>query len=157
MNSIPNLLRSRPGDHPITTTGSHENPGGSSTSIPGQVTVTDGIYGAGNLAGCQPVEKAVGYSAEDAVDIGDGDGPDRSKETLIIQRAARRYLLECRKGSSNDKLKLGRDRLFKACKATANTVHARYRKIYLGPVPHLLLCVEWIISSAQASKGTIKA
>ena len=103
------------------------------------------------------MEEAVEYSADDAVDIGDGEGPDRSKEALIIQRAVRRYLLESTEGSSNDKLRIGRDRLFKAFKAASNAVHASYRKIYLGPVPHLLLCVEWIISSAQTSKGTIKA
>jgi hypothetical protein len=34
---------------------------------------------------------AAEYSADDAVDIGDAEGPDRSKEALIIQRAARRY------------------------------------------------------------------
>ena len=153
MNFIPNILQPRPGDHPTTTIDSHENAGGSYAAIAGQATATDGI----DRTGDQHVEGAAEYSADDAVDIGDGEGPDRSKEALIIQRAARRYLLKRIEGSSGDKLKIGRDRLFKACKASASAVHARYRKIYLGPVPHLLLCLEWIIWSAQASKGTIKA
>jgi hypothetical protein len=91
------------------------------------------------------------------MDTGDTEEPDRSKEALIIQRAVRRYLQKRIEGSSDDKLKIGRDRLFKACKESASAVHARYRKTFLGPVPHLLLCLEWVISSAQASKGTIKA
>jgi hypothetical protein len=153
MNAIPNLLQSHPGDHPITTIVSHESTGGPHVAISEQVTATDGIDGTGD----QHVEGAAEYSAEDAVDIISDDGPDRSKEALIIQRAARRYLLKRIEGSSDDKLKIGRDRLFKACMASASAVHARYRKIYLGYVPHLLLCLEWIISSAQASKRTIKA
>ncbi|KAH8984684.1 hypothetical protein EDB92DRAFT_2117028 [Lactarius akahatsu] len=129
---IPNVLHSRPGDHPITTSGSHESTGGSDAAITGH---------------------AAEYFEDDAFDIGDGEGPDRSREALIIQKAVRRYLLN----SSSDKLKAKRDRHFEACKASADAVHARYRKIYLGPVPHLLLCLEWIISSAQQSKDTIKA
>jgi hypothetical protein len=147
MNAIPNLLQSHPGDHPIPTTVSHEKTGGPHVATAEQVTATDGIDGTGD----QHEEVAAEYSVEDAIDIIGDEGPDRSNEALIIQRAARRYLLNRVEGSS------GRDRLFKACKAVANAVHARYRKIYLGPVPHLLLCVEWIISSAQESKGTIKA
>ena len=119
--------------------------------------VTDGMDGTDEPTSNQRVEMAVEYSADDAVDIGDREGPDRSKEALIIQRAARQYLRKCSEATPNDNLKVGRDRLFKACRASANVVHARYRKIYLGPVPHLLLCLEWIISSAQALKGKIKA
>ncbi|KAI9455099.1 hypothetical protein BJY52DRAFT_1417616 [Lactarius psammicola] len=152
-NSIPIVLRPRPGDHPTTTVDTHENTEGSYAAISGQVTATDGIDGTGD----QHIEGAAEYSADDAVDIGDGEGPDRSREAIIIQKAVRRYLLKRTEGSSDDKLKIGRDRLFKACKASASAVHARYRKVYLGPLPHLLLCMEWIISSAQASKGTIKA
>ncbi|KAI9453665.1 hypothetical protein BJY52DRAFT_1288038 [Lactarius psammicola] len=155
MNSIPILLRSRPGGHPITTIVSNENTGAPHAAVSGQVT--DGIDGTGDLSGFQHVEEAAEYSADDAVDTGDGDGPDRSKETLMIQRAVRRYLLKPIEGSSDDKLKTGRDRLFKACKASADAVHTGYRKIYLGPLPHLLLCLEWIISSTRASKATIKA
>ncbi|KAH8984688.1 hypothetical protein EDB92DRAFT_1950637 [Lactarius akahatsu] len=153
MNSIPNVLRPRSGDHPTTTIDSHENAGGSYAAISGQVTATDGIDGVVD----QHVEGAAEYSADDVVDIGGGEGPDRSREACIIQKAARRYLLKRVEASSDDKLKIGRDRLFKVCKASANAVHAAYRKIYLGPVPHLLLCLEWIIWSAQASKRTIKA
>jgi hypothetical protein len=115
--------------------------------------VVDGIDGTDNMTGYQPVlENAVEYSADDAVEPGNGEGPDKSKEAIIIQRAVRRYL-----GSPSDKLKIERDRLFNACKTSANAVHAGYRKVYLGPVPHLLLCVEWIISCAQSSKDTIKS
>ncbi|KAH9017014.1 hypothetical protein EDB85DRAFT_2295003 [Lactarius pseudohatsudake] len=153
---IPNILHSRPGDHPITTIGSYESAasGGPDAAIIGQVTATDGIDGMGDLTSYQRGEEAAEYSEDDAFDIGDGEGPDRSREALIVQKAARRYLL---KHSSSDKLKTKRDRHFEACKASADAVHARYRKIYLGPVPHLLLCLEWIISSAQLSKDTIKA
>ncbi|KAI9453671.1 hypothetical protein BJY52DRAFT_1153029, partial [Lactarius psammicola] len=152
-NSIPIVLQPRPGDHPTTTIDSHENAGGSYAAIAGQISATNGI----DRMGDRHIEGVAEYSADDAVDICDGEGPDRSKEALIIQRAARRYLLKRIDGSSDDKLKIGRDRLFKACKASASAVHARYRKVYLGPLPHLLLCLEWIISSANASKGTIKA
>ncbi|KAI9436976.1 hypothetical protein H4582DRAFT_1960936 [Lactarius indigo] len=155
MNAIiPNLLRSRPGDHPITTIGPHKSTGASDAAITGQVTATDEIDGMGDLAGYQRGEEVVEYSEDNAFDIGDGKGPDRSREALIIQKAARRYLL---KSSPSDKLKTKRDRHFEACKASADVVHASYRKIYLGPVPHLLLCMEWIISKAQISKDTIKA
>ncbi|KAH9017010.1 hypothetical protein EDB85DRAFT_2203580 [Lactarius pseudohatsudake] len=126
---------------------------GSDAAITGQVTATDGIDGTGDLTSYQRGEEAAEYSEDDAFDLGDGEGPDRSREALIIQKAVRRYLLN----SSSDKLKTKRDRHFEACKASADAVHARYRKFYLGPVPHLLLCLEWIISSAQLSKDTIKA
>ncbi|KAH9172875.1 hypothetical protein EDB89DRAFT_2229121 [Lactarius sanguifluus] len=153
INSIPNALQPRSGDLPTITIDPHENAGGSYAATAGQVGAIDGIDGIGD----EHVEGAAEYSGDDAVDVGDGEGPDKSKEAVIIQRAARRYLLKCIEPSSDDKLKIGRDRLFKACKASASAVHARYRKIYLGPVPHLLLCLEWIISSVRASKGTIKA
>ncbi|KAH8984682.1 hypothetical protein EDB92DRAFT_2117025 [Lactarius akahatsu] len=142
---IPNVLRSRPGDHPITTIGSHKSIGGSEAAITGQVTFIDGMEGMGDLTSYQRGEEAAEYSENDAFDIGDGEGPDRSREALIIQKAVRRL-----NGTK-------RDRHFEACKASADAVHAGYRKIYLGPVPHLLLCIEWIISSARASKDTIKA
>jgi hypothetical protein len=153
-NSIPIVLHPRPGDHPSTTVDSRENQGPSYAAIARQDTATDG---ADETPSDQHIEGGAEYSANDAVDIGDTEGPDRSEEALIIQRAVRRYLQKRIEGSSDDKLKIGRDRLFKACKESASAVHARYRKTFLGPVPHLLLCLEWVISSAQASKGTIKA
>ncbi|KAH8984685.1 hypothetical protein EDB92DRAFT_1470073 [Lactarius akahatsu] len=153
INSIPNILQPRSGGLLTITIESYENAGGSYAATAGQVAATDETDGIGD----EHVEGAAEYSGDDAVDVGDGEGPDKSKEAVIIQRAARRYLLKCVEPSSDDKLKIGRDRLFKACKASASAVHAGYRKIYLGPVPHLLLCLEWIISSARASKGTIKA
>ncbi|KAI9436977.1 hypothetical protein H4582DRAFT_2058436 [Lactarius indigo] len=152
-NTIPNALQPRSGDLPTTTIDTHDNAGGPYAATARQVAATDEIDGTGS----QSVEGAAEYSAEDAIDVGDVGGSDKSQEAVIIQRAARRYLLKRVQPSSDDKLKTGRDRLFKACKASASAVHDRYRKIYLGPVPHLLLCLEWIISSARASKGTIKA
>ncbi|KAI0297514.1 hypothetical protein B0F90DRAFT_1819254 [Multifurca ochricompacta] len=80
----------------------------------------------------------------------------KTAEALIIQRAVRRYILKHLEGNSKDTVTIGRGRLFKACKASVTKVHARYRKIYLGPVPHLLLCVQWIASHVQASKNAIK-
>ncbi|KAH9065003.1 hypothetical protein EDB87DRAFT_1574726 [Lactarius vividus] len=153
INSIPGALQPRSGDLPTIAIDPHENAGGSYAATAARVAATDEIDGIGD----QHVEGAAEYSADDAVDVGDGEGPDRSKEAAIIQKAARRYLLKCVEPSSNDKLKVGRDRLFKACKASASAVHAGYRKIYLGPVPHLLLCLEWVISSSRKSKTTIKA
>ncbi|KAH9065009.1 hypothetical protein EDB87DRAFT_1574732 [Lactarius vividus] len=150
---IPNVLHSRPGGQSITTIGLRENTEGSDAAITGQITATDRVDGMGDLTGYQHCEKAAEYSEGDAFDIGDGEGPDRSRETLIIQKAVHRYLL---KHCSSDKLKTKRDRHFEACKASVGA-DARYRKIYLGPVPHLLLCLEWIISSARASKNTTKA
>ena len=150
MNTIPNLLQSRQGDHPITTIGT----GGSHAAIAGQVTARVGIDVTGDPTGYQHVEEAAEDSA-DTVDIDDGQGPDKLKETLIIQRAACRYFLNRIEGSSNDKLNINYH--FEACKASANAVPAGYRMIYLGPVPHLLLCLEWIISCAQGSKDKIKA
>jgi hypothetical protein len=153
-NAIPIVLHPRPGDHPSITVDSQENPGRSYAAAARQDTATDGANGTPSD---QHIEGGAEYSADDAVDIDDTEGPDRSKEALIIQKAVRQYLQKRIEGSSDDKLKIGRDRLFKACRASASAVHARYRKIFLGPVPHLLLCLEWIISIAQASKGTIKA
>jgi hypothetical protein len=96
------------------------------------------------------------YSANDAVDTGEAEEPDRTIEALTIQRAARRHILKRTEGVSNDALTIGRDRLFKDCKKSARDVHRRYRKIYLGPVPHLLLCVELIATRAQSRKDFIK-
>jgi hypothetical protein len=161
MKTIPDLLQSRshPGDHPVTTSVSHGDTRLSRLEIGGQLTVVAEVHETRDLSGNQleRLEEAAEYSADAVDNIGDREGPDRSKETLIIQRAVRRYLRKCIEASPDDKLKTGRDRLFEACKVSASAVHARYRKIYLGPVPHLLLCLEWIISRAQASKTKIKA
>jgi len=112
----------------------------------------------------QTTERPAEYTAQDAVDVGDGEEPDRAEEARVIQKAARRYILKDIQGeehsieeNSNDALTKGRNRLFKSCKASAKAVHVKYRKIYLGPVPHLLLCLEWIVTRAQASKNAIKA
>lgn len=112
----------------------------------------------------QSTEGLAEYTAQDAVDAGDGEGPDKTKEALVVQMAARRYILKYTQSeehyveeNSNGALTKGRDRLFKSCKASAKAVHVKYRKFYLGPVPHLLLCLEWIITHAQDSKNAIKA
>jgi hypothetical protein len=112
----------------------------------------------------QTTEGFAEYTAQDAVDAGDREEPDKTKEVRVIQRAARRYILKDThveehyiEGNSNDALTKGRNRLFKSCKASAKAVHVKYRKIYLGPLPHLLLCLEWIVARAQDSKNAIKA
>jgi hypothetical protein len=112
----------------------------------------------------QTTEGLAEYTAQDAVDVGDGEEPDKTKEARVIQKAARRYILKDTQvdehyieGNSNDALTKGRNRLFKSCKASAKAVHVKYRKIYLGLVPHLLLCLEWIVTRAQDSKNAIKA
>jgi hypothetical protein len=110
----------------------------------------------------QTTEGLAEYTAQDAVDVADGEEPDKTKEARVIQKAARRYILKDTEEyfigeNSNDALTKGRNRLFKSCKASAKAVHVKYRKIYLGPVPHLLLCLEWIVTRAQDSKNAIKA
>jgi hypothetical protein len=161
MKAIPNLLQSRSdrGDHPITTSGSHEDTRLSRPEIPGKLTVVAEVHEARDLSGNQleRLEEAAEYSANAVDNIGGGEEPDRSKEALIIQRAVRSYLQKCIEASPDDKLKTGRDRLFEACKVSVSAVHTGYRKIYFGPVPHLLLCLDWIIARAQASKRKIKA
>jgi hypothetical protein len=112
----------------------------------------------------QTTEGLAEYTAQDAIDVDDGEEPDKTKEARIIQKAARRYILKDTQaeehyieGNANDALTKGRNRLFKSCKASAKAVHVKYRKIYLGPLPHLLLCLEWIVTRAQDSKNVIKA
>lgn len=112
----------------------------------------------------QTTEGLAEYTAQDAVDVGDGDEPDKTKEARVIQKAARRYILKDTQTeehyieeNSNDAWTKGRNRLFKSCKASAKVVHVKYRKFYLGLVPHLLLCLEWIVTRAQDSKNAIKA
>ena len=112
----------------------------------------------------QTTEGLAEYTAQDAVRVGDGEERDRTKEARIIQKAARRYILKDTQAeelyieeNSNYALTKGRNRLFKSCKASAKAVHAKYRKFYLGPVPHLLLSLEWIAMRAQDSKNAIKA
>jgi hypothetical protein len=112
----------------------------------------------------QTTEELAEYTAQDAVDVGDGEEPDKTKEARVIQKAARRYILKDTQAEEhhidenfNDALTKGRNRLFKSCKASAKAVHVKYRKFYLGPIPHLLLCLEWIVTRAQDSKNAIKA
>lgn len=161
MKTIPILLQSRshPGDHPIKTAVSHDNTSPSHPENAGQLAALDEVQETRDLSGNQleSLEEVAEYSADDVANIGEGEGPDRSKEALIIQRAVRRYLQNRIEADPDDKLKTKRDGFFNACKASASAVHARYQKIYLGPVPHLLLCLEWIISRAQRSKRAIKA
>jgi hypothetical protein len=164
MNTIPSVLQSRPTDrqdhHPSrintdTVTHSNENSGdsGPTTIIPSPAT--DRIDGMDTFDSNERAEGIAEYSAMDAVEA--GEEPDKTNEALIIQRAARRYLKRRNEGYSGNTLTIGRDRLFKLCKKYVRGVHATYRKIYLGPVPHLLLCVEWIVNRAQSLKDSIKA
>jgi hypothetical protein len=117
------------------------------------------IEGMGVSSGDERTQGTVEYSTNDVMDVGEGEEPDKTHEVLVIQRAARRYLKRRNedRSESNDMLTIGRDRLFRDCKKSAGDIHARYRKIYLGPVPHLLLCVEWIVTRAQSLKNIIKA
>jgi len=101
--------------------------------------------------------RAEGLAEYTAQDADDSDETDRTKEVIVIQRAARHHFFKDIEEHSSNALKKGRNRLFKSCKASVHAVHAKYRKTYLGPVPHLLLCVEWIVTRAQGSKNGIKA
>ena len=118
-------------------------------------SAADGINSAEDIpSGNRRGEGLVEYAAQDA---DDGEELDWANEVEIIQRAARRHFFRETEEQSTDALKRGRNRLFRLCRASANAVHAKYRKIYLGPVPHLLLCVEWIVTHAQESKDAFKA
>jgi hypothetical protein len=161
MNDIPELLRSRSTDHDYHRHGVDVIAALHAKSGPigfGHNPAADGSDDLGSLtSGDRRAEGLAEYDAQDAVDANDGEGPDRTKEVIIIQRAARRHFSKETEEHSNDALKKGLNRLFKSCKASVNAVHAKYRNIYLGPVPHLLLCVEWIVARAQDSKDIIKA
>ena len=164
MNNIPEVLRSYStnlqGHHrreAEVRIGSHVKSGPSSRLVVGRTPAIDGIECLGDISGGDGrAEGLAEYAAQD-VDADDGEEPDRTKEATIIQRAARRHFFKDSKGHSNDASTKGKHRVFKSCKVTANAVHAKYRKMYLGPVPHLLLCVEWIVTRAQYSKNAIKA
>jgi hypothetical protein len=127
------------------------------TSV-GHTSAARAIDSHGDIpSGSRRTEGLAEYDAQDAVYANDGEMPDRAEVAIVIQRAARRHFFKGTEGHSNDALKKGRQRLFKSCKASANAVHTKYRKFYLGPVPHLLLCVEWIVARAQDSKDIIKS
>lgn len=162
-NTIPDVLQSRPtnsqyhhhrGADNITDCHTNSSPYGI-THIGNKASHADDSRGDVS-SDDQRGEDLVEYTAQDAVAAGDGEEPDKSKEAVVIQRAARRHLLKHVEESSNDAVIIGRQRLFKLCKASANDVHLKYRKIYLGPIPHLLLCLEWIANRAQESKNAIK-
>jgi hypothetical protein len=160
MNTIPELLLSHSTNHQsgvnVGTT-LHAISGPSDMKIDGHTSAAHGIVSLADIpSGSRRAEGLAEYGAQDAVDANDGEMPDRSGVEIIIQRAARRHFFKETEESSNALTK-GRHRLFKSCKASANVVHTKYRKIYLGPVPHLLLCVEWIVTRAQDLKNAIKA
>jgi hypothetical protein len=128
------------------------------TSVRHHSSHTDGTDGLGDIP--RDDQGLAEYTAQDAIDAGNEEEPDKTKEArIIIQRAARRHMthiLKHMEESSNDALAIGRHRLFKSCKATVNGVHVKYRKIYLGPVPHLLLCLEWLVTRAESLKVDAK-
>ncbi|KAH9075547.1 hypothetical protein EDB83DRAFT_2312005 [Lactarius deliciosus] len=95
INSIPNVLQPRSGDLPTTTIESYENAGGSYAATAGRVAATDGIDGIGD----EHVDGAAEYSGDDAIDVGDGEGPDKSKEAGIIQKAARQVFAKMRRAN----------------------------------------------------------
>jgi hypothetical protein len=155
MNTIPELLRSRSTDFQ-----GHRRRG-IDVGIAFQansVTHNSDAHGVDNLddipSGDRRAEGLAEYTVQDA---DDSEETDRTEEVVVIQRAARRHFFKDIEEDSSNALIQGRNRLFKSCKASADAVHVKYRKIYLGPVPHLLLCVEWIVARAEASKKAIKA
>jgi hypothetical protein len=161
MNTIPELLRSRSTNHQghcrreiDVGTASQAKFGPSGTMIVGR---TSDAHGTDSLidipSGGRRAEGLAEYTAQDA---DDSEETDRTKEVIVIQRAARRHFFKDIEEHSSNALTKGRDRLFKSCKASVDAVHTKYRNIYLGPVPHLLLCVEWIVTHAQESKNAIK-
>jgi hypothetical protein len=165
INTIPGLLLSRSTNHDyhrheVVDVGaaSHANSGPTDMVVVGHTSPADGSDGLGDVpSGDRRAEGLAEYDAQDAADADDGKEPDRTEEAKMIQRAARRYFLKDTEERSDDALTKGRHRLFKSCKASANAVHIKYRRFYLGPLPHLLLCVEWIVTRAQESKDAIKA
>ncbi|KAI0247856.1 hypothetical protein BJV78DRAFT_1285222 [Lactifluus subvellereus] len=161
MEAIPNVLQScssdRQDDLPSgidVITDSHESPGVSGTITAKHISAADGIDEVDDTPDGDKLTE--GVAKDDAVDAGEGEVSDRTNEALVIQRALRRHMLKRIEESPGDTLTIERNRLFRACKASANAVHSRYRNIYLGPVPHLLLCLGWIFTRTQASKGITK-
>jgi hypothetical protein len=152
--------------HGVDVSAASHADSGSSVMTTGHASAADGIDSPDDIPSGdqQTTEGFAEYTAQDAVDVGDSEEPDKTKEVRVIQKAARRYILKDTQAeehyieeNSNDALTKGRNRLFKSCKASAKAVHVKYRKFYLGPVPHLLLCLEWIVTRAQDSKNAIKA
>ena len=166
MNTIPELLRSRSDSRSTNHQGhrrrgidvgtaSQANFGPSGTTIVGHTSDT---YGTDNLTDIpSDGRRAEGLADYTAQDADDSEEVDRTKEVIVIQRAARSHFFKDSEEHPGTDLTKGRDRLYKSCKASVNAVHAKYRKIYLGPVPHLFLCVEWIVARAQELKNAIKA
>ena len=162
INTIPELLQSRSTNHQgprrrgiEVGTAFRADVGPSGTMIVGHTLDPHGVDGLSDIpSSSRRAEGLADYTAQDA---DDSEETDMTKEVIVIQRAARRHFFKDVGGPSSNALAKGRDRLFKSCKVSADAVHAKYRKIYLGPVPHLLLCVEWIVTRAQESKNAIKA
>jgi len=162
MNTIPELLQSRSMDHQghrrreiDVGVASQGNFGPSGTMTVGHTSDTRSVDSLNDIpSGDRRAEGLAEYTAQDA---DDSEETDWTKEVIVIQRAARRHFFKDIAEHSSNALTKGRDRLFKSCKASADAVHAKYRKIYLGPIPHLLLCVEWIVTRAEESKNAIKA
>ena len=162
MNTVPELLRSHstnPRGHRRrgidVGTPSQANFGPSGVMIVGDTSDAHGVDNQIDIlpSGGRRAEGLAEYTAQDA---DDNEETDRTNEVIVIQRAARRHFFKDTEEHPSNALTKGRDRMYKACKASVDTVHAKYRKVYLGPVPHLLLCVEWIVTRAQESKNSIK-
>jgi hypothetical protein len=161
MDTIPELLLSHPTNHQYGVdvgTALHANSGPSDMAIVGYTSASHGIDSLGDIpSDSRRAEGLADYDAKDAVDANDGEVPNMTEVAIVIQRAARHHFFKGTEEHSNDPLRIGRQRLFKSCKASADAIHTKYRKLYLGPVPHLLLCVEWIVTRAQDLKNVIKA
>jgi len=158
MKSIPDALRSHPTNRKDYKRRGFDIINASHSNSPAAGRIDD----PGDISsGEQRSEGLAEYSAQDAIDDGDKEEPDRTKEAKAIQKAFRRHnyrRLAAKKDEDNSKdpLRIGRNRLFNECMASVNTVHVKYRKLYLGPLPHLLLCLEWVVTRTQCSKVSIK-
>ncbi|TFY53518.1 hypothetical protein EVG20_g10077, partial [Dentipellis fragilis] len=69
-----------------------------------------------------------------------------------------RCMQEHNKGQPKEGLPAARQRLFRECRthASAPAIHGPYRCLYLGPLPHLLLCLEWTLNQAKMVKKHAK-
>ncbi|TFY66231.1 hypothetical protein EVG20_g4858 [Dentipellis fragilis] len=73
-----------------------------------------------------------------------------------IQKAARQMLRRMKARPQNGRA-AALQRLFRTCKAESeHLAKVSYRAIYLGPLPHLLLCLEWMLNKLKEVKAHAK-
>jgi len=90
--------------------------------------------------------------------VGDSYSQEHAEAASRIQRV---YRLHCskRKAGAKGELLMRRNRLFCECLTASlrmNFPYPCYRKLYLGPLPHILVCLEGILKYAQSSKSNVK-